>query len=339
MGFGLRWSGTLTWRSATVIFGGVGLLMVGFAARETGRLRGELRSWPRVLAHVDSATVTTPSSPRGDVYTDRLWLSYQLAERDYTTPVNDNVYSSGYGSAVRAAAEAARVGTIEAMVDPRNPRKLTIHPGRWGFYTGVLILGGLGLFFCGFGALFLAMWRREGGDHVSSTSWDLPRPLAFAFLGLMTAMFAGGGFFFLHLMRHQRTVWRPAEARIDSVDIVRQSSSSSSGHSDLYATRLWISYEMGGRAYHAPMVRGSYWSSYYGIARRAEAARREGTARVLVDPDDAYDVIAKPRGIGLIWLPWLFVAVGGVFLWVMVVAWRSPWRRSRTSRHARAYSG
>ncbi len=342
MGFGLRWSGTLTWRSATLLFGGVGLLMVGFAAREAGRLRQELASWPRVRAHVDSAGVVTPVKRREAVYAQRLWLSYELAGQRYTAPVNDNVYSSGYGSAVRRAAAAERAGSVLAMADPRDPTKLTINPGGWGFYAGPLILGGLGLFFCGFGALFLALWMRQGGDHESSASWGMPPPIAVAFLAVMTAMFLGGGLFGAYLVHHQRTAWLSVETRVDSTDVVWQSSSSSSSsHADLYAVRLWLSYEVAKRGYHAPMVRGAYWSNYNGIARRAAAARDEGTTRVLVNPSDPYDIIPTPHGIGLDWLPWLFVGIGAILFWVTVLASRSLRKKSRVSRRAphRAYSG
>ncbi|MGI8498696.1 MAG: hypothetical protein ACR2OG_14050, partial [Gemmatimonadaceae bacterium] len=121
MSFGWKWSGTLSWRSATILFGGAGLVMAGFTAHEARRLHAELRSWPRVLARVDSAGVSTPLKRREDVYAQRLWLSYQLAGRTYAAPVNDNVYSSGYGSAVRRAEAAVRAGAIEAMADPRDP--------------------------------------------------------------------------------------------------------------------------------------------------------------------------------------------------------------------------
>ncbi|MGI8498827.1 MAG: hypothetical protein ACR2OG_14735, partial [Gemmatimonadaceae bacterium] len=98
----------------------------------------------------------------------------------------------------------------------------------WGFYAGPLILGGLGFFFCGFGALFLVLWRREGGEHSSSASWALPAPIAVAFLVLMTVMFVGGGLFGAYLVQHQRTSWRSVDAHVDSTDVVWQSSNSKS---------------------------------------------------------------------------------------------------------------
>ncbi|MGI8498828.1 MAG: hypothetical protein ACR2OG_14740 [Gemmatimonadaceae bacterium] len=97
---------------------------------------------------------------------------------------------------------------------------------------------------------------------------------------------------------------------------------------------------MAGHFHHAPLVRGAYWSSYDGVARRAAAAR-DGTTQLLVDPRNPDDIISKPHGIGSDWLPWLFVAIGAILLWVTVVVWRSLRMKSRASRRAphRAYSG
>jgi hypothetical protein len=275
------------------------------------------------------------------VYAPRLWLTYAVNGWTYSAPVTDNIYSSGYGRAVRAVQAAVRAGTTTVLVDPRHPSAASINAGyNWGFFFGAIILGILGLFFTGFGVLFAVLWRRQGADHVVATSWPMPKGFAVVFCTVMGIFFTGGGVLGIYLVQRQRTIWQPVLARVDSTDVVWQSSrSSGSGRSsDLYAPRLWLTYSVGGQGYRAPLVGEVYTSNFKSEVRKAEEFKRAGTARVLVDPGDPYNVIFTPRNaVSALWLPAIFVIPGVVMFVVAAFIWRSgSIRRKAAHRRRRA---
>jgi hypothetical protein len=256
----------------------------------------------------------------------------------YSAPVTDNVYSSGYGRAARAAQAAMRAGTTTVLVDPRHPSAPVINAGyNWGFFFGPLLLGSLGLFFCGFGVVFALLWRRQGAGRVAYTSRPMPKRSALTFCVAMGALFVAGGLGGMYFVQRQRTTWQSVLARVDSTDVVWQSSRSDRGRSsDLFAPRLWLTYSTGGREYHAPLVRGAYTSNHEGQLRKATEAKSAGTARVLVDPGDPYNVIATPRNaVSALWLPAIFIIPGAVLFVVAAVIWRSGSKRIGGSHQRR----
>lgn len=310
--FSWRWSGRLSWRSAALLFFGAGVVLLGIAVHLAARRRAALERWPIVRARVDSASVATPDHPREDVYAPRLWLSYRYGGRAWSAPAVEEVYSSGYGRAVRAAERAARAESARVMLDPRDPRALTLDPGyNWRYFFGALLLGGLGLFFCAFGAAFAVLWRRQGGSPVASTlqpmssggRWGAP----FAFV--MGVLFIAAGALGAWTLRRERVEWSAVRARVDSADVVRQSAGG--GRGDIYAPRLWVTYSVAGRTYRAPLVGGVYRSDRAAVSRRTDAARLAGAASVLVNPADPYDVIeARAASARALWLPALFALLG-----------------------------
>lgn len=336
-GLGFVRRGYLSWGSATLVFGGAGLVMLFFAIRMAARLRTELEAWPRVEAHVDSAAVASweRGGHREATYAPRLWISYTYGGggRPTATSITGQVYSSDYSGAVHAAERAMQRRTATVLVNPRDPSDLTLDPGyTWRFFFGPLLLGALGLFFTGFGALFGVMGLRRGMGSVAAASWSLSRPAAAVVFGGLGVCFLAGTALAVYFAHRANSGRVPVPAQVDSTDVVQETSNSDHGaRRTLYAVQLWLAYSVRGRTYHAPVVRGAYGSSSESAARRASAARtRPGD--VLVNPADPYDVTLGPASaLSTAFIAGVFGLLGVVFVAIGALVWKAG-RRKRGRR-------
>src|SRR2546427_9133267 len=96
--FTWSWYFQPSWGQATIVCAAIGLIFMSCAGRETIKKRDQLRSWPAVTAHVDSATIVTPQQRREAVYAARYWLSFPWQGAVHKTVTRPSVYSGGYRS-------------------------------------------------------------------------------------------------------------------------------------------------------------------------------------------------------------------------------------------------
>ena len=314
-----------------MIFGGAGLVMLYIAARLASGEREQLRTWPLVAAHVDSAQVVTPQSPREDVYAARYWLTYQRNGWPVSTVATRGVYTSNFSSVMHEVVSARARGSIAGIVNPADPKDLQLDPGyNWHFFFDAILLASLGSVFCGFAILFAAMARRQGLDHAAQAFAAGPDWLGAVIGGVMGVLFLGGAVFAVWSDRGQRTHWTAATATVDSADVVQ----SSSNNSTTYATRYWVSYTLADREYHAPIRVSGSSSNRSHYVRMANDARRQSRMNVLVSSADPYD--ARTASPGAPWATIIFAVVFGFFGLLScalgAVFWRVSHRRRTTRR-------
>ena len=321
--------GRFTCFGATIVFGGIGLALMGLATRWAMELRRELESWPRVQAGVDSAGVTSPTHPRRDVYAARLWLTYTYDGWNYVSPVTEGVYQNDYGSAVSRSEAAARKGTAQVMLDPQHPRAVQLDPGySWRFFFGPLIFGGLGAVFGAFGLMSMVLGLRHGMAQPAQFFIPMSPRVAVFFAAGMAVLFLGGTAVALWLGHGQRQSWVPLDAHVDSADVVR-------ANHGTWAVRQWLSYTVRGRSYRAPLTASFATSNYQRQLGNAAAMERQGVLRVFADPSHPYFVVSSSQRTGsTIVLPLVFGGIGAVLLWVawLLHQWNTRSPRARRSR-------
>ena len=314
----------LTWGQGACIFGAIGLALLGLALYMAWGLGVELRTWPRVQAHVDSAKVASETDPPRDLYSARLWVTYPFGGRTYSTSSTGGMASSSYGWAVRTGESAVRAGTIEALIDPAHPASLKLRPGAtWEFFADPLILGGFGLVFAAIGALCLRFGLQRGFNSpgVAYAQSSSPR-LAAAFCVTMGVLFIGGAIVGFVVGLRQTTVWVPGQAHVDSTDVVQQTESNTRSASNTqvgprytYAVRSWLTYELNERTYRAPLVASTSHRSYDYAQRSARDAASAGPIAVMINPRDPYDIASTRRSqVNMIVLPLVFGFFGVVCL-------------------------
>jgi uncharacterized protein DUF3592 len=331
----------LSWGAAALLFCGAALVLGALTARSVRQLRAELATWPRVRAHVDSADVVSAIDPRRDRYAARLWLSYRTAGVTYTAPVTDNDYTSFYGSAVRAAAAASRSGTVVALVNPQEPRALTLLPASgWQLFIGPLLLAVMAAACAGLGLFCLWRGRQHGFDAPAGTPYTEPASAGWGvlFAGILALMFAAGAGAAAYIGRHQAATWRRVQARVDSADVVQAPRGTSgrfnSGQrSPGFAVRRWLRYSIGGREYRAPLA-SSFATSNYGAVARAAAAAGGQVMPALVSPGDPYRILSDAQiTANTVWLPLIFGGCALGCFAVMGLFWRLRSRgHARTTR-------
>ena len=310
-----------------LVFGGIGVILVGLAATSALELHRKLQNWPRVQARVDSADVTSPIDPRRDVYASRQWLTYTYDGWRYVSPVVEGVYQSGYGSAVSRGATAVRRGDAQIMLDPRHPRELELDPGyTWRFFFGPLLFAGLGAVFGAFGIMSLVMGLRHGMDQPAFFFVSMSTQAAVWFAGGMGALFLGGTVIALWIAHGQRTSWMSVDAHVDSADVVQASHST-------WAVRQWLGYSVRGQSYRAPLTSSFSTSSYRRQADKAKSAKSERPLRVFADASNPYFLVSSSQRTGsMIILPLIFGGIGVLILVVAVLLHRGNTRASKTRR-------
>jgi len=326
--FGWRWEFRLSWRWAAIAFGGVGLVMLYVAGLWAWRAHERLRTWPLVQAHVDSAAVLTPRAPRQALYGPRYWVTYTLRGATVSTVTTRSVLTSDYAGVAREVERARRSGTVPAIVDPADARDLELDPGvNARFFFDSIIMGALGLVFAGFGALFFVVGRRQGMDSPSQATFATPPAFGVAFATMMGVLFLGGAVIAARMTA--RPGWTPVEARVDSADVVQETQK----HGTTYGPRLWLSYSVSGRAYHVPLD-ATWSSSNYGAqARHGAEAVRAGTMRILVSPQEPYDMARADEGLAS---RIAFPAIAGLLALLCFGMAALFWRGRRTGRRAKA---
>src|SRR5439155_3088969 len=179
----------------------------------------------------------------------------------------------GYASPWRRMESALRRGTVPALVNPRDPGDLRLDAG-WNatFFLAPLVLVGVGIFFCGFAALFYWFGRQFGMKQVAAGFVSAPAKYGVWFGLIMGLGFLGAGSFALYLRMHQSATWRRIDAQVDSADVVRTSSRGGS----IYAPRYWLSYTWNDTLFHAPLGQSWSTSNYNAQAQRAAEAARIG---------------------------------------------------------------
>lgn len=331
----------LSWRGAALAFGGAGLVMVVLAAQLAYHLRTMLATRARVEARVDSADVVSGLRTHGVgrfrrdqdvVYAARVWLTYQTDGNTYAGPLVEGDSSRFYDRAMHDATEAVRLKGMMVMVDQKNPRAVVRLPGStWSFFGGPLVLGGFGVLFVVWGAVYLRSGLGRGLDRLAGDP-DVYRmsvargAILAGMCGILLVLTAG---VLAHVENDMTAAWIPVQARVDSADVV-----SKSDHT--YAVRKWLSYEIGGRAYRVPRI-ASLWRDDSGAAVRAAAAARGEIAPTLVDPSDRYNVSPMTTAATRVWLPIIILGLGLICLAGAAIVWRRR-ARDHASRARRATS-
>jgi hypothetical protein len=340
----LRWRFSFGPRPASILFGGVGLLLFALGMRNALERRERLAHWPRIDARVDSVAVANMVSGGGprDLYAARLWVTYDWRGWPVRRAVTEEVYSNSFSAAVRAGRQALASRHVELLVDPSGAEDLSFQAGyNWEFFFDALILSTLGVFFCAFAALFFAIARgdarkaeRKARGEPAPPRKSLPRWAVVSILFSLGLMFVVGGLWGTILV-HQERGWPTVEAHVDSSDVVWDSQGHGSGRAVMYAARYWVTYAIDDVVYRAPVIAGAWFSSRGYVERRARAGRDRGNVQLDVDPHDPYRLIGRASTlIGAYWLPSLFVAVG-VLVWGIPLLVVLLMRRRRAARQAR----
>jgi Protein of unknown function (DUF3592) len=301
----------LTYRQGAWVCGGAGLAILAVAFYMARGVSVELRTWPRVEAHVDTADVATVSGPKGTtVYAARLRLSYRYQGQNYRTSATLRQEWPDYGTAASEAARVSQGGQALVMLDPNRPTSALPREGAAsGPFIIAAIFGVIGLAFVSFG---IGAWRtglREGLDRIAGSG--LATAPRFA-----SALFAGMGALFIigavvgAVVGPQGKYWTPVQGRIDGSDVVEKSPG-------MFAVRTWYTYAVSGQTYRGPVTANT--SRAYAAARRLASEVEQGGANaLLVDPSNPNRValatasrlqgIVMPTAFGLFGA--LFVAIG-----------------------------
>jgi hypothetical protein len=270
-----------------------GVYVLSRALHNARTTRNELRSWPRVEAHVDSAAIESRNGvSRQNMYAPRLWVTYRYARRTYAKRITGN-YNNDWVAAAHAVDSARRTHTVTLMIDPSTPTNVTSNAGYTvGFFIWPLMQAGMSavLLFIGIGLGVAAGKSSTGATGTSRTSpafHTTPRRNA-ALAGTLAIVLLAGMVAILVRWHRRPTNWVATRAVVDSADVVRQSFSSTSSRSS-YTVRLWVGYTIGGRAYHRPVLTGEAWTNNQSsVERQARAIRAHAPVDLLVDPDDPY---------------------------------------------------
>ncbi len=317
----------LTWRQSAWLFGGMGVACVCAAIYMSWRLGVELRTWPRVEAHVDSAQVVTRAAARSTMrtatqptasprltYAARLWLTYAYDGRTHTTLADESAGWSDYGSAATAGNHAVQLGRVTAMLDPARPGSAVLRQGSvLGVFIFPAVIAFFGLVFAGFGSLAQRAGSRLGMDTLSGEPVAPAPRLATAILGILGALFvASAGI--AAAVGPQTAAWTPLAAHVDSADAVAVSH-------NMYSVRRWLTYTLHGTTYHAPITASTSRNSFSAVSRSAADAVRSGAVAVLVDPQNPYRLTTTgaSRATAVL-IPLLFGLLGiaclGAAVWI-----------------------
>jgi hypothetical protein len=301
-----------------------GLVALGFAVREARKLQGELRTWPRVQAHVDSvAVVSWTVATRQASYAQRFWLGYRYDGRTWRRQVT-TTYSNDWAAEAHAADAARQRGSVTLLVNPGKPTDVALEPGYTvSFFLWPVILAGVGVFllFMGFGIGSSARGSRAEQPPVrpASRKSAYGEAILAGAMGLLFVCVAAG---VLSRARGQRATWEATTARVDSADVVQQRKTGRGGTQ--FTSRLWISYEWNGRVVHRPVMTGNAWTRDPFAARRdAEDAWHAGPTTIWVNPRDPYRATLDPVSGGNLVLPVTFALVGLGLVAFGIYRWRS----------------
>lgn len=326
------WYFPLSWRAGTVVFGGIGLVVLGIAAYLTWQQAVELLRWPRVDAHVESADVTTRTVYGGTVYGARLSLTYRFDGREYRGQATVHE-DSDYAVAAKAVFDANQAGHVTAMLDPRHPE--VADPRLWPVWTlffAPILIGSLGLGFSGFGLAAWVMGRRQGFDKVGQAWTQDPRVVWPWFAGF-GALFAIAGVIG-GILGPQGSSWIPAQAQVVSADVVRVSAN----NQPMFAVRRWLTYSLAGHTYRTA-VSGETSSDAAVAARRASAASVQREVDVRIDRGNPFRVmLGHARPLDAILIPAIFGGFGVLFFGIgLLIRRQVPKQGSGASPH-RAHS-
>jgi hypothetical protein len=151
-----------------VIFGGVGLVLLGVAGWLGHRQYTIMTEWPSVEAEVVKSEVThhrsqtTDRTSATDMYTAEIVFRYTLNGQEFVTPSTTGYSSSSYPEMKRKV-DAYPPGSRHAIrYNPADANDIRFNAGyNLGFFFVPLLLGGMGIVFTGFGVLVLWLPRRE----------------------------------------------------------------------------------------------------------------------------------------------------------------------------------
>ena len=151
-----------------LIFGGVGVVLLGVAVWTGNRQHTILTEWPTVEAEVVKSEVTHHQSQRSDntsttdMYTAEIVFRYTLNGKEFITPSTTGYSSSSYPEMKRKA-DAFSPGSRHALrYDPNDPNDVRFNTGyNLGFFFLPLLMGGMGIVFSGIAVLFLRFSRSE----------------------------------------------------------------------------------------------------------------------------------------------------------------------------------
>jgi Protein of unknown function (DUF3592) len=306
MRFGLY--GRLSWRQGAWVFGAFGLAALTLAAAMTWRATVELRAWPRVEAHVDTADVVTTGGVNGRaLYAARLRLSYRYQGHDYRTFSTMPQEWDVYGFAAQAAAKRLQAGRVLVMLDPDRPGSAVPREGSGLSFIFAGFFGFFGFAFLAVAFLARRTGQRQGLDRLSPA--NLPASPRFAI-----TLFVGTGALFIISAAIGAVIgpdgknWTPAQGRVERADLVETSRG-------MYALRTWYAYEVNGQSEHVPVT--SNTSRPFAAANAlASGAVLGATAPLLVDPSNPFRVTTPQASR---WQGILIPMAFGVFGLILVV--------------------
>ena len=312
------WYFRLSWGQGMVVFGGIGIILLGAAAYMTWQQTVELLRWPRVDAHVESADVTTLQNTTGTFYAARLLLTYRFNGREYRVQTNPQQNSDEYADAAKEVLDANEAGHVTAMLDPRHPEVADPRLGPvWVLFVWPFVIGTLGLVFSGFGIAFWVMGRRQGFGKVADASTQDPRVIWPWFAGFGAVMLIAG--VVPGLVGALGKSWIPVQAQVESADVVRVSvpanMNQQTNDEPMFAVRTWLRYSLDGRTYRTAVTAGTSGNDADEVAQLARAASVPRLVDVLIDPGNPYRVMtAHSSRLAAIMFPAIFGGFGVLFL-------------------------
>ena len=269
----------LTPRQGMWVFGGAALATLAVAFYIAWAVTVELRTWPRVEAHVDSADVATVGSAKGrPLYAARFQLSYRYQGLNYRTSITQRQHWDEYGFAAKEATQALQAGQLTVMLDPHRPGSAIPREGAAGApFVIAAAFGVIGILFIGFAIVAWRTGQWGGLDRVARLGAQSPRFAIMIFVG-MGVLFIGSAVVGA-IIGPEGKHWTPVQGEVTSVDVIETSPGT-------YAVRTWYSYIVSGQTYRAPVMANTSRSSLETAHKLASEAEHGGVAALLVDPSN-----------------------------------------------------
>jgi Protein of unknown function (DUF3592) len=306
------------------IFGGLGLVLVGWGALVGASRAWLLAAWPEADAVIASSRLER--TRRG--YAARIRVRFETDAGPVETQAQHDLSSDEHAPVAEAVAAYAPGTRVAVRYHPRDPSRAWLGVGlNLATFANSLLLAGTGAMFLGIGLLALrsaALERRAGATSSRARAVAARRAQVVAagrFVLLIGLAFVASGLFVLASNLPARS-WPLVDGRVESTEIVTRSARSFGRHTrflTLYVGRLNVAYELGGRTYSGVVDLPGAESNRAKAEGRLAAFPAGLPTRLRVDPDHPFRV--RRADSWPLLLSAVLLAVGGLVagaaMWVL----------------------
>lgn len=311
-----RWPG--------IIFGGIGL--VGFAAGLglTVERMVIFFAWPEIEARVIESRV----EPIGSQHRAIIRVEFEFGAQKIESEPASDYRSSNFGWIAEVVDRYPVGGAAPVNHHWSDPTRTRLDVGfNFNTFGLPLLLVGAGLLFWGVGALATRSARLAGREASAGGGVEAARLAraqylgVAAFVGVIGVASAGAGAALLRpaLVKLQ---WPVITAQVERTDIVTRSTfADKHGSTTFYIGRLFVGYEVGGRAHRSVITLRKSSSDRAAIERLLAGISVGSPREVRIDPENPYQI--APVDSWPLMLPGVFLFVGVVLSGVAVLVLRS----------------